>query len=74
MEAVVPCGGFVGLRLPGFGGGSVGHFLIIAHMIGLFKGVVQSRSKSTGFLFFGGFPGALLRLLARFSGVDLRLR
>ena len=39
MEAVVPVGWFVGLLLPGFGGGSVDQVLSIAHMIGLFKGV-----------------------------------
>ena len=47
MEAVVPFGWFVGLLLPGFGGGNICHYLIIAHMIGLFKEVVQNRFKST---------------------------
>ena len=46
VEAVEPVGWFVGLLVPGFGGSTICHYLIIAHMIGLFKGVVQNRSTS----------------------------
>ena len=42
MEAVVPIGRFVGLLLPGFGEGIICHYLIIAHMIGFFKGAAEN--------------------------------
>ena len=55
MEADVSFGRYVGLRLPRFGGARVCHVLIIAHMVGVFKG---GRGKF-GSEWMDSFLGAL---------------
>ena len=53
VEAVVPIGRFVGLRLTVFEWGIVYHVLSIAHMIGLFKGGSENSGQSGWILFLG---------------------
>ena len=71
VEAVVPIGRYVGLRLTLFEWSIVYHVLSIAHMIGLFKGVRKIRVKAGGFCSWGAVLGVYLRPLARILGVDL---